>query len=62
MIDGKVVASKIKTAKSKFKTLNLEDLFLDVTGQYILQCDNSLILHNSNLEKAEDNVQTTEMN
>lgn len=59
MIEGKVVASKIRTSKTKYKTLNLEDLFLDVTGQYILQCSDSLLV-NDNDDKTENNMQTTE--
>lgn len=56
MIEGKVVASKIKTSKTKFKTLNLEDLFLDITGQYVLECGDRSIAENN---IPENDMQTT---
>lgn len=61
MIEGKVVASKIRTSKTRFKTLNLEDLFLDVTNQYFLECANSLVAKNNN-DEPQDDMQTTIIN
>jgi hypothetical protein len=57
MIDGKIVASKTKSSKSR--AINLENLFLDVTNMYLQTYENNLIPANTEKDKPKEDTQTT---